>query len=295
MSTTQFPQSPGPLFRIAGGCLLVLAATQRSAPADVLFGHYGHADPVDEGWSSVVGSPGISAGPVDAPPVSAWFVEDVSSDPGSFLFYESATTPCQGDVDELGWTLRACLRTDDPDSEDSVFVLYNNAGTRRFDMWFNSSAVTLLETTEGCGGIVGRSYSITGAEPSCHASDFIQFELVYDPVTQTADLFVNGVEQISNYAGHNELVQDFDGVIWGAGSSCGQGYGEFHLVEFEVPIPLCTCPWDCGGDPDGNVGIVDFLALLAQWNQTGTGCDFDGQGVGINEFLTLLANWGPCP
>ena len=53
------------------------------------------------------------------------------------------------------------------------------------------------------------------------------------------------------------------------------------------------CPWDCG-DFDGIVGILDFLAILAQWGQVGTPCDFDGGGVGINDFLALLANWGPC-
>ncbi len=56
-----------------------------------------------------------------------------------------------------------------------------------------------------------------------------------------------------------------------------------------------ACPWDCGADNDGNVGIVDFLALLAQWGQVGTDCDIDGGGVGITDFLLLLANWGPCP
>jgi hypothetical protein len=56
------------------------------------------------------------------------------------------------------------------------------------------------------------------------------------------------------------------------------------------------CLWDCGGDHDGNVGIVDFLGLLSQWDQVGTTCDFGlgGPGVGINEFLDVLANWGPC-
>ena len=53
------------------------------------------------------------------------------------------------------------------------------------------------------------------------------------------------------------------------------------------------CPWDCG-DGDGTVGIVDFLELLAQWNQVGPTCDFDGNGVGIVDFQELLANWGPC-
>ncbi len=53
------------------------------------------------------------------------------------------------------------------------------------------------------------------------------------------------------------------------------------------------CPWDCGNG-DLFVGIEDFLALLAQWNQIGSSCDFNGDGVNINDFLELLANWGPC-
>ena len=54
-----------------------------------------------------------------------------------------------------------------------------------------------------------------------------------------------------------------------------------------------ACPWDCG-DGDGNVGIVDFLALLGEWGGPGD-CDIDGGGVGITDFLELLGNWGPCP
>jgi len=57
-------------------------------------------------------------------------------------------------------------------------------------------------------------------------------------------------------------------------------------------VSTASCPWDCGDD-DGNVGIVDFLALLAQRGAPGP-CDFDGGGVGINDFLELLANWGDC-
>ena len=54
------------------------------------------------------------------------------------------------------------------------------------------------------------------------------------------------------------------------------------------------CPWDCGGDDDGEAGIADFLALISQWGTVGT-CDFDGGGVDIDDFLMLLAAWGPCP
>jgi hypothetical protein len=54
-----------------------------------------------------------------------------------------------------------------------------------------------------------------------------------------------------------------------------------------------TCPWDLDGS--GDVGVTDFLELLAVWGQEGVPADFDGGGVGITDFLLLLANWGPCP
>ncbi len=65
---------------------------------------------------------------------------------------------------------------------------------------------------------------------------------------------------------------------------------ELTVIQCDEP----SCPQDCG-DMDGNVGINDFLALLAQWGSVGSSCDIDGGGVGINDFLDLLANWGPCP
>ncbi|MHC5006375.1 MAG: dockerin type I domain-containing protein, partial [Planctomycetota bacterium] len=56
----------------------------------------------------------------------------------------------------------------------------------------------------------------------------------------------------------------------------------------------CECPADFDGD--GQVGITDFLALLAAWGPNpGHVADLDGDGqVGITDFLALLAAWGPC-
>lgn len=61
------------------------------------------------------------------------------------------------------------------------------------------------------------------------------------------------------------------------------------IVEFEPP----ACAYDCG-EADGEVNVVDLLALLAQWGAGGS-CDADGGGVDIEDLLALLAAWGPCP
>jgi hypothetical protein len=55
-----------------------------------------------------------------------------------------------------------------------------------------------------------------------------------------------------------------------------------------------SCPWDCF-DGNGDVGLLDFLALLAEWGLVGAPCDFNGDGVNIVDFLKLLGHWGPCP
>ncbi|MHC4765445.1 MAG: hypothetical protein ACYTF2_10085 [Planctomycetota bacterium] len=82
----------------------------------------------------------------------------------------------------------------------------------------------------------------------------------------------------------------------GEGFPCPQGgpSPNDYILSISASAP---CPWDCEAVPDGSVGVTDFLALLAQWGQIGTSCDFDtgGPGVGVGEFLDLLAYWGPCP
>ncbi len=71
--------------------------------------------------------------------------------------------------------------------------------------------------------------------------------------------------------------------------------GQFTHSTIEADIVGKPCPWDL--DFDDEVGITDFLALLAQWGMDPGGPpDFNSNGaVDISDFLELLANWGPCP
>ncbi len=60
-------------------------------------------------------------------------------------------------------------------------------------------------------------------------------------------------------------------------------------------LDLCDCA-AADLDGSGDVGINDFLELLAAWgSDPGGPPDLDGDGdVGIEDFLALIALWGPC-
>jgi len=73
-----------------------------------------------------------------------------------------------------------------------------------------------------------------------------------------------------------------------AANTIDQGRIDTELVLGQL------CPWDCAAPPNGNVGIEDFLAVLAEWGIVDTPCDFDGGGVGITDLLAILDNWGHC-
>ena len=103
------------------------------------------------------------------------------------------------------------------------------------------------------------------------------------------------------FVGSNNLGQS--GASYILSNGCGVptflnvatvGAPNMHLVNYVLGNEAAACEWDCQAVADGNVGIGDLLALLAQWGGAGD-CDFDGGGAGINDLLELLSNWGPCP
>ncbi len=198
---------------VAGLLVLLGAWGQQTAPADGLMEHLGHTEPFEEGWTGGASGPGTDMGPVDNPPVSAWFVDDSSSVSGSGAGFGYQVTPCQDErIDQAGWTLRGCIRAVDLDVNVSIFLAFNT-GTRRFDMWFTSTEVTLSNGTwSGCSDVHGPSYPITDPTPTCHAAEFHLYELVYDPATQSADLFIDGVERLSDYTGHTILPPRY--FVW---------------------------------------------------------------------------------
>ncbi|MCZ6493568.1 MAG: FG-GAP repeat protein, partial [Planctomycetota bacterium] len=93
----------------------------------------------------------------------------------------------------------------------------------------------------------------------------------------------------TNFFGWSVAI-DGDTAVIGA-------YGEDQQAGAAYVFDLTACLCTADLDGDGNVGILDLLALLAAWDtEPGGPPDFDGDGtVGILDLLELLANWGACP
>lgn len=92
----------------------------------------------------------------------------------------------------------------------------------------NGDTVVILPNTHdnnGPGGSIlefGSSHVLAGSD-----SGYNTFQLVYDPATNLANLFVNGIEEIVGYTGDTAFVENW-GLFFGAFSG---GQGNFNLVE----------------------------------------------------------------
>ncbi len=89
------------------------------------------------------------------------------------------------------------------------------------------------------------------------------------------------------------------GVFWDPSLEQGFAWANVdHESDFAIGLPIVTtCPADCAAIADGEVGIVDFLALLGSWGQASPGgaCELNGdEAIDLVDMVILLESWGPC-
>jgi hypothetical protein len=116
---------------------------------------------------------------------------------------------------------------------------------------------------------------------------------------QMQDVYATGVDPQSAGLVGFWAFEDAPGQIVSDLSPAGNDghLGDLPVVDDADPIWIAgkvTCLADFDGDDE--VGINDFLTLLAAWGPC-VDCPEDlddDDDVGINDFLSLLAAWGPC-
>ena len=219
--------------------LFTLPGTMNSGRGDMaarllaqpVFRHFGDADPyLDEAWSRRVVGSGITVGP--EPGENAWKVDDQNSAGGNgYAYFLELTPEEQAAALAQGWELRMALRVEDiPNTVGGAVgaqVAFPGPMNRIFTLGFGTDAAgnPIAGIYEG-GGVWDRSSPIPG-------DGYHYYEMIFDPVTQTVDLFADGVEILTNQFGYTHTGQ-INRVLFGANSSADTGTGYYRFVQFQI-------------------------------------------------------------
>ena len=164
-------------------------------------------------------------------------------------------------------------------------------------------------------GFTGPAHEVITAVPSrfhplLEAWSFNVSAVGWNPILEVMDSAKHPLltEDVNYWIVAESMAPCGDDGVWNFASkglgfmSFSLGYGEPWQPGIQSAVaatiiegtPVGPCPADLDGN--GDVGILDLLALLAAWGSNpGHPADFNNDGtVGILDLLTLLANWGPC-
>lgn len=254
--------------------------------------HVGDTDPLEEGWLPFnAGSEIASNDPVDDGGVPAWFVNDDTTK-GRAAWTQPLGGPQIEQALAHGWRMEGTLRVaNQQDALDGAIELSAYLNSQEgYVLWFgsDSNSNTVVGELVGAGSTgvhLGRTATVPGL-------DYHDFEMLYDPLSETVDVFADGVEILSDYEG---LLQDtlspLNRVLWGANASGGVGAAYYSFVEFTVFV-------EGDANRDGSVSSADLDVVRANWGASVTpgdvsSGDLSGDGtVGSADLDIIRANWG---
>ncbi|MBM3243139.1 PEP-CTERM sorting domain-containing protein [Candidatus Poribacteria bacterium] len=213
------------------------------ANGTIIFSHTEATDPETEGWTKVnplnLSPPNASVGPVINDlglGINAWFDDD-NSQVGDIAYRQIPTAQQIVEGNAFGWVLRANLRAvsnSSPLDGAAITLLYRYGTTISWQLNFGPDADgdPMVSVADDVGAVA--TFTLEGA-----GSSYNLYELRYNPITSSADLFVNGVERISDYTGYNYtgFPPVNAAVFWGSGDSLNLGRGHWNLAEFEITSP----------------------------------------------------------
>jgi hypothetical protein len=185
--------------------------------------HVGATDPLTEGFGGgQIGTPVSNDGGTG---LDAWRIASAN---GGGDYYASALTA--GEMQAAltrGWKLTARMRLES--GAGYAVVDFQGAGPRfQIALIKDANGDTVVRLPTSGDPFVGLDYTLVGSQSTYHL-----YELVYDPSRQRADLYVDGIRRISDYAGFSWFP--IGSVYFGASRFANANGVAYHnLARFEI-------------------------------------------------------------
>lgn len=245
---------------------LLLGGNGQATAGFTISQHQGATDPLTEGFTLWPFNGGITAQPIaNDMSKAAWSITSTLPGFQQALYTSGALTPSQlASIQNEGFTITLDARvvqgpTFNASTSLASAIAVLGLGAKRFDIELGLTAsgdtvVSLADQViinpDNSFSTPGASFTLTGSGSSYH-----QFQLVFDPTSQTADLFVDGIKRLQGYGGTTSNTDNF-GPLFG---SLNQGQANFDFVEFAVGTPGVAAAPEPASLPLLGIGSLGLL------------------------------------
>lgn len=237
---------------------VVVTGTEWIPPPPPPILHVGDTNPVSEAW--VASNAGMVAnnGPINDNGTPAWNINDDSAT--GRAAWTRSLRPAQ--VDEAlaeGWTMKGSVNVlgldDVPDGGIEMSV-YPNSHVG-YTLWFGADSSGNPIVAEFGGNLAEAPFAL-GRSVTLDSTGFHDYEMVYDPDTQTVDVFANGALLIDDMlAATRQTTSPLNRILWGSNAGAGVGEANFSYVEFIIGEDSGGLVGDHNGD--GVVNAADYV------------------------------------
>jgi len=180
---------------------------------------------------------------------NAWQITDNSSAGGSTLYYTNLLSTGHRIASTnagFDFSIDARFATDYSTGSSSMMMLYSDGSRRWQILWSltNGNLVSLLLTN--VSPAQGSAFVVTSNGTGLGL--YHTHQIIYNPTNNRASYLVDGQVLTTNWMGSTASGLAAGEVLWGAGSSSGQGQMNFNRVRFVVTNTLAAS-YNAGTNP----------------------------------------------